>query len=93
MEGTGEWHVGTPFSAALMAYLNDAYPNLDEHEGLAKIFDAFDRNEPSASAITLKEAAFMKLFCDSYYLHRVMPAAMKARKAAESSASGIAPAT
>ena len=87
MEESGEWQVGTPFTDALMAYLNAAFPNMDEREHFAKIFAAFDRNEPGTVTITLKEASFMKLFCDSYFLHRVMPAALKARKTMETSAS------
>ena len=41
--------------------------------------------------ITLKEASFMKLFCDSEFLHKVMPAmpaALKARNAMETKCVG-----
>ncbi len=87
MEESGEWQVGTPFTDALMAYLSVAFPKMDERDHFAKIFDAFDRNEPGTVTVTLKEVSLMKVFCDTYYLHRVMPAALKARKATETSAS------
>jgi hypothetical protein len=40
-------------------------------------------------AITLKEASFMKLFCDTYYLQKIIPAGLRAKKAAETSVSVV----
>jgi hypothetical protein len=74
MEDFKEWQPGTSFTEALMAYLSEAFPHMDERDHFAKIFDAYSRDAPGAATVPLKEVAVLNLFCDSYYVHRVLPA-------------------
>jgi AbiV family abortive infection protein len=79
MGAAGDWESGSAFTPALMRYLNAAFPDMDEKDHFARIFEAFENNDMESIAITLREASFMKLFCDSYYLHKIMPVKFKAR--------------
>ena len=51
----------------------------DEHDQFAAIFDALERKALNEVKITLKETSFMKLFCDSYYLSKIMKPTLTAR--------------
>jgi hypothetical protein len=80
MEESGEWQPGTGFPDKLIGSLREAFPNMDDANRFAEIFKAFDRNEPGSVTATLSEVSIMKMFCDTYYLHRVVPAKIKARE-------------
>jgi len=73
-----------------MNYLGEAFPSMDERDHYAKIFAAYENAQPNTVTVTLKEVALAKVFCDSYYLHRMVPAKLRAMKAADSGEAGAA---
>jgi AbiV family abortive infection protein len=83
MAQSGEWNLGTLFEPALMHFLDDLFPGMDERDHYTEIFRAFERNAVDTVTITLKEVAFMKLFCDAYYLQKIRPTALNAMLAAK----------
>jgi hypothetical protein len=85
-ETLGNWQAGTPFTPVFMAYLNEAYPYQDEHARFALLSEAFDRDNAQSVSVDLRDVAFMKLFCDSYCLHKIMPIELQRRRAADQSA-------
>lgn len=77
MEETGEWNPETPFSETFREYIDNIITdNLDDKEHLISIAKAFDANEMNEVTITLKDASFMKLFCDIYILTKICPRAL-----------------
>jgi hypothetical protein len=86
MEKSSDWQPQTPLLPALMTYLTKAFPSMDEQDHFAMLFDAFDRAVADTMTVTLRDAAFMNLFCDSYYLHRIMPIGLRTRHAASADA-------
>jgi hypothetical protein len=68
MQEKGDWKQNTPFDPSLVRFLSELFPQMDERDRFAEIFRRFEAKEFEGLAITLKEAAFMKLFCDAYRL-------------------------
>lgn len=71
MKETGDWTEGEPFSERLMKFLLDMFPNFDEQEVYQRLFEAFESGEEEQGNVTLREASFMKLFCDAYFLKKM----------------------
>jgi len=78
--GDGDWRRDTSFETPLMRFLDDLFPNMDERERFVKICRQFEANNLKDVAITLKEVAFIKLFCDVYFLAKVRPKAIEAKR-------------
>jgi hypothetical protein len=47
------------------------FPNMDERAKFAELCGRFDSKNIEGAVVTLKEAAFMKLFCDAYFMHQM----------------------
>ena len=71
MKKTGDWTEGEPFSERLMKFLLDMFPSFDEQEVYQRLFEAFESGEEEQGNVTLREASFMKLFCDAYFLKKM----------------------
>src|SRR5262245_8355214 len=78
MAQAGDWAPGTPCVPALMQFLDNTWPDWDERNRYNEIFEAFERKAVDNLTITLNEASFMKIFCDTYFLHKIRPAALRA---------------
>ncbi|QSA96305.1 AbiV family abortive infection protein [Methylococcus sp. EFPC2] len=78
MEETGEWNPEAPFPEALSKFVDNLITNTDEDkERLINIAKAFDANEMNEVTVTLKDASFMKFFCDAYILMKICPRALE----------------
>lgn len=82
MAQSGHWQTGTPFTSCLMEFLDKMFPEFDEREHYFGIFEAFEKQAVDTITVTLKEASFMKLFCDAYFLNEIRPKALEALAAA-----------
>jgi len=71
MEETGDWIQGTPFQEALVRFLDDLFPNMDERDQIVALCGRFETKNIEGAVVTLKEAASMKLFCDAYFMVQV----------------------
>ncbi len=61
-----------------MEFLDKMFPEFDEREHYFAMFEAFEKQAVDAITVTLREASFMKLFCDAYFLNEVRPKALEA---------------
>jgi AbiV family abortive infection protein len=78
MMETGEWNPETPFTETLSKLIDDLIPDTDDDkERLITIAKTFEVNETDEVTITLKDASFMKLFCDIYILMKICPRALE----------------
>jgi hypothetical protein len=50
--------------------MDDMWPGMDERDKYAELCDRFDSKKVDGVTITLKEASFMKLFCDAYFIRQ-----------------------
>jgi hypothetical protein len=78
MAESGDWKPDTPFVPALIQFIDNTWPDLDERSRYVEIFEAFERKSVDTLSINLAEASFMKLFCDAYFLQKVRPLALRA---------------
>lgn len=76
---SGDWQPGTPLTPALVRFLDDLFPDIGEKEHFGKTFDGFEKQIPG-TVITLKEASFMKIFCDMYFLNKILPNALEEKQ-------------
>ena len=83
MKETGDWTEGESLSESLMKFLLDMFPILDERDVYQVLFEAFESGEEEQSNVTLREASFMKLFCDAYFLKNMRPSLQVASPAPE----------
>jgi len=74
MEEMGEAPASEPFLPKLHAFLSETFPDMDEHEHFGAIFQAIEAKDTS-NVVTLRDAAMMKMFCDAYFLRKVVPRA------------------
>jgi AbiV family abortive infection protein len=77
MEEAGDWKQGESFQNALLKFLDDMFPNMDERDKFADLCARFEAKNIEGAVITLKEAAFMKLFCDAYFMRQVKKRQMR----------------
>ena len=73
MKETGDWKNGESFTESLMTFLLDTFPEFDERDVYQRLFEAFESGNEEQPKVSLKEASFMKLFCDAYFLHKIRP--------------------
>jgi hypothetical protein len=76
MEESGDWKRDTPFEPSLLRFLDELFPGMDERDRFAEICRRFESKNFEDMVLTLKEASFMKLFCDAYFLHKIRPNAI-----------------
>jgi hypothetical protein len=81
MQEKGDWKQNTPFDPSLVRFLSELFPQMDERDRFAEICRRFEAKESEGLAITLKEAAFMKLSCDAYFLTKIRNKAINAKLA------------
>src|ERR1019366_7126560 len=68
MEEAGDWKPGTSFQDALLRFVDDMFPTLDEHQHMAELCARFEAKNLDGVVVNLKDATMMKLFCDAYFL-------------------------
>lgn len=68
MEKAGDWKPGVNFQNAFLTFLDEMFPGMDERDKYAELAQRFETKKVEGAVITLKEAAFMKLFCDAYFM-------------------------
>lgn len=73
MLSTGQWARQTSFVETFSAFLDMMWPELDERDKYIDLIQQFPKVDPHKLGITLKEASFMKLFCDAYFLKEIRP--------------------
>lgn len=74
-----EWETGTPFEPCLLRFLDELFPQMEERDRFAEVCRLFEAKDVDKARITLKEASFMKLFCDAYFLRTIQPRALNER--------------
>jgi hypothetical protein len=95
MEEEGDWKPDTSFKEAALRFLDDMFPGMDEREHFADLCARFETKTPDI-VVTLRDATFMKLFCDAYFLRTAKQKAERrqtqrtAALAQKSEASGMA---
>lgn len=67
----GDWQPGTSFQEAMLRFLDDMFPKMDERDQFAALCGRFETKDVEGAVVTLKEAGFMKLFCDAYFMRRL----------------------
>ncbi len=87
MHRSGDWTDGTPFAPAHAHYLR-SFHKLDDEEAarFEQIAQAFDGGRGQDATVTIKEASFEKLFCDAYFLKKLVPILLEARRSGQVSA-------
>lgn len=81
MLSTGAWQRSMPFEGVFGPFLDEFWPGFDERERFMGLCRAFDREPPQSEKVNLREASFMKLFCDTYFLSKIRPTAIKEKVA------------
>lgn len=72
MKESGEWDGKVEFIEAFAKFLNERIPEADEdNRRLLKIASAIEGKNTEGVEATLKDASFMKLFCDGYILTKI----------------------
>lgn len=67
----GDWKEGTSFRDAMLGFLDDMFPKMDERDQFADLCGRFESKNTEGAVVTLKEATFMKLFCDAYFMRQL----------------------
>jgi hypothetical protein len=83
MADIGDFKPDANFVPTLRAFLLDLFPDMDpeQHNHFGRIFEACNAKDFANVLVNLSDVAFMKVFCDSYFLTRVIPATVKRRRA------------
>jgi AbiV family abortive infection protein len=68
MEDAGDWKPESSVEEAISRFLDDMFPGMDERAHIAELCARFEAKNLDGLVITLKDATFMKLFCDAYFL-------------------------
>ncbi len=76
---TGDWKEGASFQESLLGFLGDLFPKLDERDHFAKICEHFETNNLKGVVVTLKEVAFIKIVCDTYFLRKLSGARIRSQ--------------
>jgi AbiV family abortive infection protein len=71
MEEAGERKEGESFRDSFLRFLDDMFPNMDERTKFGDLCDRFENKNLEGASVTLKEAGFMKMFCDAYFMRQV----------------------
>lgn len=74
MRESGEWDGKTEFIETFAKFLNERIPETDEdYPRLLRIASAIEGKNTEGIEVTLRDASFMKLFCDGYILTKIRP--------------------
>lgn len=68
MEDAGDWKPETSVKDAVLRFLDDMFPGMDERAHIAELCARFEAKNFDGLVVTLKDATFMKLFCDAHFL-------------------------
>jgi hypothetical protein len=83
MKDIGDLAPDAEFLPVLRRFLLDLFPDMapEQHDYFGRLFEAFNTKTLTNVVVTLSDVSFMKIFCDSYFLTRVIPATVKRRRA------------
>jgi AbiV family abortive infection protein len=70
MEEAGDWKRGERFHDSFLRFIDDMFPNMDERNKFSDLCERFEAKNVDGAVVTLKEAAFMKLVCDAYFMRQ-----------------------
>ena len=74
MAEVGEWRRGEPFEPVFKNYLLELISPEDEDlHKIVEIARAAEAGTLDKVTVTLREASFAKLFCDAYFLKKLLP--------------------
>ncbi len=73
MRSRGKWWENEEFVVRFTAFLDEMWPDLDERAKYMSLVEQFPKGDVHKMGVTLKEASFMKLFCDAFFLKHVRP--------------------
>jgi len=88
MQATGRWSGSSAFPEMFAGFLDEMWPEFDERAKYLNLVERFPGDDPQSLGITLKEASFMKFYCDAFFLKHVRPNTMKMKLDSNSSKSG-----
>jgi len=71
MAENGDWKEGTSFRDSMLRFLDDMFPKMDERDQFAELCARFESKNLEGAVVTLKDATFMKLFCDAYFMRQL----------------------
>jgi hypothetical protein len=55
----------------MLRFLDDMFPKMDERDQFAELCGRFESKNVEGAVVTLKEATFVKLFCDAYFVRQL----------------------
>ena len=79
MEENGDWMRNSPFEPSFLRFLDELFPQMEERERFAEVCRRFEAKNFDGLQITLKEVAFLKLFCDAYFLAKICAKALSSK--------------
>jgi hypothetical protein len=82
MREAGDWKPDTSVQHAMLRFLDQMFPDIDDRSQFAELCGRFEDEKLEGAVVTLKEASFMKLFCDAYFMQRIKLASLAKSKAA-----------
>ena len=83
MEENGDWARDTPFASSFVRFFDELFPGVDNAITSRNCATTLKLKRFDGLTVTLKDAAFMKLFCDAYFLAKIFapkPSAPNLRK-------------
>lgn len=70
------------FPDKALAFIDEMFAGFDERAAYERLFRAAEARAP-LDPLSVKEVVFMKLFCDTFFLRRILPRALEARAQAD----------
>ena len=79
MKDAGAWDGKVAFEIPFIDFLEKLFPTMspEERQQFASLCRRFEEKNFEGIVVTLKEASFIKLFCDAYFLTTISPAGLK----------------
>jgi hypothetical protein len=71
MTENGDLTPGVSVCDSLLRFVDDMFPDMDQRDQFAELFERFESKNVEGAVVTLKEATFMKLFCDAYFWRHI----------------------
>jgi hypothetical protein len=66
-EEAGDWKPETSFSEAILRFLDEMFPGMEERGRIAELCAHFEEKNVEGLVVTLRDATFMKLFGEAYF--------------------------
>ena len=79
MEETGDWVRDEPFDVPFARFFDELFPQTEDRDQFVEICRRFDAKNFEGLTITLKDVAFLKLFCDAYFLRKIRAEAISSK--------------